>query len=137
MSYKKTIAVLFLVSLFAVVATFVLDGDSLNLCGEKQAFVMSEVDRCVDTMNNVVEPIFFAFLPILVIFPILFFLRREVFIAWAKFATVAFPLMLGIMLYTYNDAPMRSGFGLSGLISNEQFATAILPPLFFLVSLII
>jgi len=91
--------------------------------------------------NNPLTPIpgepFLAISASLLVSIALFFVRREVFIVWAKFAAVAFPLMLGIMLYTYNDAPMRSGFGLSGLISNEQFATAILPPLFFLVSLII
>jgi len=33
---------------------------------------------------------------------ILFFLPRQVFITWAKFAAIGFPIMLGGLLYAFN-----------------------------------
>ena len=78
-------------------------------------------------------------IPLIVLLPFLLFLRREVFMAWVKFAAVAFPIMLAILLYTYNNKPTpgAGGFGLAGLISDEMLATAFLPALFFIVSLIV
>jgi len=95
--------------------------------------------HCADFFNKYIEPLFWAFLPLLAISLILLFLRREVFMAWVKFAAVAFPIMLAILLYTYNNKPTpgAGGFGLAGLISDEMLATAFLPALFFIVSLIV
>ena len=53
--------------------------------------------ECITSIINVIEPLLWSFLPLLVVSLILFFVRREVFIAWAKFAGVVFPLMLGIL----------------------------------------
>ena len=57
--------------------------------------------------------------------------------AWAKFAAVGFPIMLAVLLYTYNNEPTSGGFGLAGLISDEMLATAFLPALFFIISTIL
>src|SRR3989344_2824986 len=92
---------------------------------------------CADFFDKYVEPLFWGFLPLLAISLILLFLRREVFTAWVKFAAVGFPLMLAILLYTYNNKPTSGGFGLAGLISDEMLATAFLPALFFIISLVI
>jgi len=134
MNYKK-------IALGIVIISVIITAGSVALaqfakCGLPDQSSLSNM-LCSGFYEQKIEPLFWSFLSLLPIAVLLYFIRREVFIAWAKFAAVAFPLMLAIMLYTYNDAPMRSGFGLSGLISNEQFATAILPSLFFLVSLII
>jgi len=75
--------------------------------------------------------------PLLIISPILFFVRREVFIAWAKFVIIAFPLMLGILLYTFNNEPATSGLGLGGLIPDELLASVTLPALFLIISLLL
>ena len=93
--------------------------------------------KCYDFLDQKVEPIFWSFLPLLAISLILFFLRREVFMVWVKFAGVAFPIMVAVLLYTYNNGPTPGGFGLAGLISDEMLATAFLPALFFIISLVI
>ena len=92
---------------------------------------------CADFFDKYVEPLFWGFSPLLAISLILLFLRREVFMAWVKFAAVGFPLMLAILLYTYNNKPTSGGFGLAGLISDEMLATAFLPALFFIISLVV
>lgn len=76
-------------------------------------------------------------IPIIILLPFLLFLRHEVFMAWARFAAVGFPIMLAVLLYTYNNKPSTGGFGLAGLISDEMLATAFLPALFFIISLVI
>ncbi|OGM92550.1 hypothetical protein A2935_00015 [Candidatus Wolfebacteria bacterium RIFCSPLOWO2_01_FULL_47_17b] len=133
MTQKNTITSLLVILVLITTISYFMIGDGFGICTEGAI----KNRGCLSLLNDISEPIFYSSISLLLVVASLFFVRREVFIAWAKFAAVAFPLMLGILLYTYNDAPMRSGFGLSGLISNEQFATAILPSLFFLVSLII
>ena len=133
MKQKNTIISLFVILVLTTAISYFMMGDGFGVCAEGTM----KNRQCLSSLNDISEPVFYSSVSLLLVAITLFFVRREVFITWAKFAAVTFPLMLGIMLYTYNDAPMRSGFGLSGLISNEQFATAILPPLFFLISLII
>lgn len=65
----------------------------------------------------------------------LFFLRREVFIAWAKFASVGIPLMLGGLLYAFH-VPQSTGTWIGGP-TESQIASILLPSLFFVISLII
>ena len=82
-----------------------------------------------------IHPVFFAFLPLLFITSILFFVRRETFLAWAKFAAPAFPLMLVVLLYTHNNVPVTGGW--IGGPTDDQLATVFLPPLFLIISLLI
>lgn len=74
-------------------------------------------------------------IPLLIISPFLFFVRREAFIAWAKFAGVAFPIMLGILLYTFNNTPAL-GSWISGP-TDDQLASVLLPTSFLIISLLI
>ncbi|MCK9351561.1 MAG: hypothetical protein WCT49_00605 [Candidatus Paceibacterota bacterium] len=65
----------------------------------------------------------------------LLFVRREAFIAWSKFAAVAFPIMLGTLLYTFTHESDGAAW-MSGP-SNAQIAMTILPFLFTVISLAI
>lgn len=131
---KKTLPiVVFLFSLIVIGGCFAVI--MLNQCTSPDGLLVDM--KCYDFLDKRVEPLFWGSLPLLAISLILLFLRREVFMAWAKFAAVAFPLMLAILLYTYNNGPTPGGFGLAGLISDEMLATAFLPALFFIVSLVI
>ena len=87
--------------------------------------------------EGILLALLWSFLPLLLIPSALFFVRRETFLAWAKFASISFPLILSVLLYTYNNTPTEGGFGLAGLISDEMLATVFLPPLFVIVSLLI
>src|SRR3989344_1539071 len=134
MNHKKILLALMVVFLLILLFVFVIwEPPYDNLCGSG----ILEDRNCVTLVNNISEPIFWSFLSLLPITFILFFLRRETFLAWAKFAGVTFPLMLGILLYTYNNAPTEGGFGLAGLISDEMLATVFLPPIFVIASLLI
>ncbi|MEK7555834.1 MAG: hypothetical protein AAB523_00935 [Patescibacteria group bacterium] len=86
-------------------------------------------------MTHFFDPIAIAFSTPFIITLILFFLRREAFIAWAKFAVVAFPLMLGILLFTFNNTPV-TGSWISGP-TDDQLASILLPSLFLIISLLI
>lgn len=133
MNYKKIILTIFALS-------FVVAGGSFLPVWTVGCYPPGSliVDiHCTDFFNKYIEPLFWGFLPLLAISLILLFLRREIFLAWAKFAAVAFPLMLAVLLYTYNNKPSTGGFGLAGLISDEMLATAFLPALFFIISLIL
>ena len=131
---KKTLPiVLFLFSL--IVMGGCLAVILLNQCTSPDGLLVDI--KCYDFLDQKIEPIFWGFLPLLAISLILLFLRREVFMAWAKFAVPAFPIMVAILLYTYNNGPTPDGFGLAGLISDEMLATAFLPALFFIISLVI
>ena len=90
---------------------------------------------CYDFQEQKMQPLFISFLPLLLISVILFFVRREAFIAWAKFAGVAFPLMLGTLLYTFTHES-ESAAWMSGP-SNAQMAMTILPFLFIITSFVI
>ena len=85
--------------------------------------------------ENIPEPLLWSFLPLLFITLTLFFVRREIFLAWAKFAGIAFPLMLGVLLYTHNNIPVSGGW--IGGPTDDQLATVFLPPLFAIISLLI
>ncbi len=99
-----------------------IEGGPVTWCGESLG-------------ENIPEPLLWSFLPLLLITPILFFVRREVFLTWVKFASVFFPLMLAILLYTYNNTPV-TGSWISGP-TDDQLASVFLPPLFVIISLAI
>jgi len=65
----------------------------------------------------------------------LFFLRREVFVAWSKFVAIGFPIMLGGLIYAYN-IEQSTGSWIGGP-TEAEIASSILPSLFLLISLII
>ena len=121
MNHRKTVLILFG---FAIVVGLIglFDPISSHFC-----------------INDCDEFLFYLALSLslLLITPILFFVRRETFVLWAKFAGVAFPVMLGILLYTFNNAPTPHGFGLAGLIPDEQVASATLPLFFVIISIIL
>lgn len=94
--------------------------------------------NCYAFLEQKIEPFFWSFLPLLLITLILFFVRRETFLAWAKFAGVAFPLMLAAMLYTFTYGTVYRSLGPGGLFSSDAEAVSVLlPPLFFLISVTI
>src|SRR3990167_1703301 len=66
---------------------------------------------------------------------ILFFLPRQVFITWAKFAAIGFPIMLGGLLYAFN-IEQSTGSWICGP-TEAEIASAILPSLFLLISLVL
>lgn len=133
MFYKKIVFGILLVSVVVVLGSILLArvSDCANVKTSLDSFL------CGGSFEKYIEPIFWGFLPLLAISLILLFLRREVFVAWAKFAVAAFPIMIAVLLWTYNNGPTPGGFGLAGLISDEMLATAFLPVLFFIISLII
>lgn len=132
MKLKSVNLAVLVVSAFFALFSYIASGDGMGWC-------VKAIDYrdCISLVNNISEPLFWGFLPLLAVSLILLFLRREVFMAWAKFAAVGFPIMLAVLLYTYNNGPSTGGFGLAGLISDEMLATAFLPALFFIISLVI
>ena len=130
MKQKKIIAILFAVSLLFVSTIFIRIPVRNFLCTENTV----EYRGCVE-MTHFFDPIAIAFSTPFIITLILFFLRREAFIAWAKFAVVAFPLMLGILLFTFNNTPV-TGDWISGP-TDDQLASILLPSLFLIISLLI
>lgn len=134
MKQKKIILILFVFSLTFAGGSYMVAGDGFSLCANNA----TEYRDCITLVNNISEPIFWTFLPLLLITPILFFVRRETFFAWAKFAGVAFPLMLATMVYTFNYGKVYHSFGAGGLFSSDAEAAAVLfPPLFTILSLLI
>jgi len=119
---------LFVAVLVLTVGFYLVTGDGLGLCSEGNNY-----RTCISHVNNISEPLFWSFLPLLAISFILLFVKRETFLAWVKFGVPAFVVMLAIILYTYNNTPQMGGWVNWG--SDEEFATVLLPPLFFLISL--
>lgn len=70
--------------------------------------------------------------PFLITTPILFFVRRETFVAWAKFAAVGFPIMFGVLLYAFNIKHWPGGWVRGP--NEAELASIILPPIFILLS---
>jgi len=105
-SKNKSAILIFIVSAVIVLGSFLVA--RISEC----AYIDTGFDSfvCGGSFEKYIEPIFWAFLPLLAISLILLFLRREVFMAWVKFAAVGFPLMLAILLYTYNNKPTSGGF---------------------------
>lgn len=132
MNQKKIVSVLFFISLLVIVGGVVITLSS------KCSFPDGSTYYCgTDFQEQKIQPVFLSFASILLITSFLFFVRRETFLAWAKFAVVTFPLMLGVLLYTFNNEPTPGGFGLAGLIPDELLATFLLLPLFVIISFII
>lgn len=132
MNYKGIIRILLFLSVI---------GTGIGVLAEPGSFGLGCVEGGVFCGNPFVpipgEPFLAVSIAFFIILIILSFLRREVFMAWAKFAAVGFPIMLAVLLYTYNNEPTSGGFGLAGLISDEMLATAFLPALFFIISTIL
>ncbi|MFC1720676.1 hypothetical protein ACFL0K_00235 [Patescibacteria group bacterium] len=102
-----------------------------SLCGGG----IHENRDCVNLINNLSEPVFWSFLALLPVTIALFFLRREVFVAWVKFAAIGFPIMLAGLLYTFN-MPQSTGSFMGGP-SESEIASVVLPGLFLIISLLI
>ena len=119
MSYRKVNGIIIVVAIL-----FLLKGivDPINFrlcdpdCDEFVAFVTSGLSLLLPSL-------------------ILFFLLRQVFITWAKFATVGFPLMLGGLLYAFN-IEQSTGSWIGGP-TEAEIASVILPSIFLLISLIL
>lgn len=127
MNNKKSLW-LFVTAFVLTTGFYFVAGDGLGLCKEGDNY-----RTCISQVNNISEPLFWSFLPLLAISLILLFVRRGTFIAWVKFAVPAFVIMLAVIFYTYNNTPQMGGWVNWG--SDEEFATVLLPPLFFLISL--
>lgn len=107
-------------------------------CSYTQEGVFYMDSACQDFyegQQDKLSPFLISFLSLLPITLILFFVRRETFFLWAKFAAVAFPVMLGTLLYTFHNE--SGGGSWVGGPTNAQFAAFALPPLFLLISLIL
>lgn len=131
MSTKKFTFIIFFVSL-AICGSFLLVAFLVDCWTSVGSF--SDL-VCSDFGETKIQPLFWSFIPLLVTSLILFFVRREVFVTWAKIGLPLFVLMLAIIFYTYNNEPRVGGWVDWG--SDDQLATVLLPPLFFLISLII
>ena len=129
MNQKGISLTIFFVSLVIVVGTllFAFTVNCWNATSSTANFL------CDGFAEEKINPLFWSTLPLLVISIILLFVKRETFITWAKVATPAFLAMLALMFYTYNNTPQMGGWVNWG--SDEEFATVLLPPLFFLISL--
>ena len=131
MAQKKIIFLLFTFVLMVISALFVVDTQKGERCKE-----MAPNDwYCVRNVDNITQPILLAIVPIMFFAFIFLFVRREAFIAWARFAGVAFPIMLGTLLYTFTHESTGAAW-MSGP-SNAQISATILPALFVIVSFVI
>ena len=130
MEQKKIVWILFV---FAILIGLV------GVFSEPGIFGLGCVNKGILCNNPLIfiegEPFLAFSIPLLFMTPILFFVRREVFITWAKFAGVFFPLMLAAILYTYNNTPVIGGW-ISGP-TDDQLASVFLPPLFVIISIAI
>jgi len=127
-NHKIISAAIFILS-FAWIGIFAYLANTVDCWPRVSSFL------CGDFSETKLQPLFWSALPLPVIAIGLFIFRREVFLTWAKFAVPAFIIMIGIMLYTYNNTPDVGGWVDWG--SDDQFATLTLPPLFFIISVII
>jgi hypothetical protein len=98
-------------------------------------YVDSGCRKVYESYQEKLAPFLISFLTLLPITLGLFFVRRETFIAWAIFASIGFPLMLGILLYTFNNKPAMGGW--VGGPTDDQFASVLLPGLFVIISIVI
>ena len=140
MNHKKILLGLIVVSIIALGVGYVLSEPlKFGICESTYSYVENgPAVGCTESFGeNIPEPLLWAFLSLLFITIPIFFVRREVFLAWAKFAGVAFPLMLGVLLYTYNNESESGGFNPMGALTDEYLATFLLPPLFLIISLFI
>lgn len=130
MSYKVLISLLLVLSIL---------GLGVGVLAEPGSFGLGCADDGIFCNNPFVsipgEPFLTVSISLFAISVALLFVRRETFIAWAKFAVPAFLIMLAIIFYTYNNEPAVGGWVNWG--SDDQLATLLLPSLFFLISLII
>lgn len=126
MSHKKIVGVILVVAICALGFSYVFSGPSV---------CVTSLWACTDISLQLRSISFVVSIPIALLSIILLFVRRETFIAWARFAVPAFLIMLAIIFYTYNNEPAMGGWVNWG--SDDQLATLLLPSLFFLTSLII
>lgn len=132
MKTKKIAAIISFLSVSVIIAV-VLKGLSLKCAYDVGGQHFTD-GSCFDFIETKLQPIFWSFVPLLAISIILFFVRQEVFKAWVKFAIPGFVGMVALMFYAYSLPPL-GGFMNWG--DYDQLATLTLPPLFFLVSIII
>jgi hypothetical protein len=128
MTQKKLATTILLFSVLIVLVLLYIDSQKKIWC------LLSGNDwYCVGNINNVTEPIFLNLLSLVVVLPTLYFIRSEVFLAWKKFAVIAFPLMFGYILYIFQNSYSGGFMG----INDENVYPFILAPLFVIISYII
>jgi hypothetical protein len=131
MKQKKIVGILFVLIFIIFITLVIVDVNKTNLC------VVNGIQNngCFDVINSIGEIVLISLFPFLFVVPILFFVRREAFVLWSKFAVVGFPLMLWA-LFDLANKPQSSGFGPVSMLDGAFFAFLI-PFLFFLISLIL
>ncbi|MFC1775338.1 hypothetical protein ACFLY0_00665 [Patescibacteria group bacterium] len=130
-NYKKIDLVLFFISICIIIPAIVFDPVVDYFCPTYD----QGGRECINFASNIIEPVFWSFLALLPVTIALFFLRREVFVAWVKFAAIGFPIMLAGLLYTFN-MPQSTGSFMGGP-SESEIASVVLPGLFLIISLLI
>jgi hypothetical protein len=105
MIQKKIVGIIFFIALIS----FVFGEGVFLLCRSHLFYPWS----CNDFFLQIRGWFVLLSVPFLFISPVLFFVHREAFIAWAKFAVVAFPLMTGFILYTFYTPPSGAFFGIN------------------------
>jgi hypothetical protein len=129
-NHKTHVLALLIISL-GVVIPILVAAEMMHSCVQKDW----TNESCYFLNKDIFFPIFLSFITLLLTTLGLFFVRRETFIAWAIFASIGFPLMLGILLYTFNNKPAMGGW--VGGPTDDQFASVLLPGLFIIISLVI
>ena len=125
MNHRKITSAIFILALLALGVSYFFSGTMV--CD-------NYTWACNGFFLQVRSLLFVLSLPLIFLSPILFFVRREAFMAWAKFASVAFPLMLGILLYIFNNTPSVNS-GWVNLGTQSQLASTFFPPLVVIISL--
>ena len=131
--HKIYVLVLFILSLGVVGGALRIT--EITKCDYLKDGITYSDSSCYNFLDQKIQPVAIAFLTLFLISFFLFFVRRETFILWSKFAIVGFPLMLWA-LFDLANQPQSSGFGPVSMLDGAFFAFLI-PFLFFLISLIL
>lgn len=127
MSYKKILIILLLLSIILLVSGYII------VFPENYGVCVKGDYACIYPNANVIgEPLFFGLIPLIPILIILQFFRREVVVAWAKFAVVLMPVII-LMIY---NTPVQCSAPL-GLCFDKKSITRFLSEGFAILSLII
>ena len=128
LKHKKYSIIILLVSLAVWIGIAVIWRVTSSPCRSAPSVLCS-----AEGFEITFHPLLLAFAALAFVSGLLIFLRRKIFIVWAKFAAIGFPLMLGGLLYTYNIEQSMGGW-VSGPTESE-IAAVLLPGLFLLISL--
>ena len=126
-NHRKIIVFLSFISVtFFIMGFFFADPVNFNIC------IKNDVG-CIDKFISIGDPLFFLSISLFIISIILFFLRREVFISWVKFAAPF--LFIGIFIIAITSVDGSGGIG--GVDFDRKETSWIISILFFFISLII